>query len=127
MLDSCRAVATLPVSDMAAVRPFYEHVLGLHVDQEEPDGSVLYRCADGTAVLVFVSSGSASGTHTQVSFDCDDIDALVADLRGRGVQFEEYDLPGLRTEKGIAEIEGERAAWFHDPAGNLLAIAQRLA
>jgi catechol 2,3-dioxygenase-like lactoylglutathione lyase family enzyme len=125
MLSSCRAVTTLPVSDLAAVRPFYEDVLGLDVAEEMPDGSVLYACGGDTALLVFVSSGSASGTHTQVSFECDDIEAEVADLRGRGVVFEEYDLPGFRTEKGIAELDGERGAWFHDPAGNLLAVAQR--
>jgi catechol 2,3-dioxygenase-like lactoylglutathione lyase family enzyme len=125
MLSSCRAVAALPVSDLAAVRPFYEDVLGLVVDEEQPDASVLYQCGADTALLVFVSSGSASGTHTQASFECGDIDSLVAELRGRGAVFEEYDQPGLRTEQGIADMDGERGAWFRDPAGNLLAIWQR--
>jgi hypothetical protein len=83
------------------------------------------------------SAGAASGDHTQMAFEVDDIEATVRDLRGRGVTFEEYDLlPGLTTVAGIEEVEGnypskgavgERAAWFHDNEGNLLAVGQRCA
>ena len=46
------------------------------------------------------------------------------DLRQRGVVFEEYDFPGLKTENGIAALDGERAAWFVDSEGNILAVSQ---
>ncbi len=60
-----------------------------------------------------------------MSFEVDDLGAMVTELRGRGVIFEEYDLPGLKTENGIAEAEGERRAWFKDTEGNILAMVQR--
>ncbi len=78
-------------------------------------------------------AGVPSGSHTQMAWEVDDIDAVVADLRGRAVVFEEVDVPGLRTVDGIAEVEGnypstggvgERAAWFRDSEGNLLGIGQ---
>jgi predicted enzyme related to lactoylglutathione lyase len=70
-----------------------------------------------------MSSGQPSGTHTQVGFGVDDVEAEVADLKAKGVTFEEYDFPGLKTVDGVAEIEGERAAWFKDCEGNLLSIS----
>jgi hypothetical protein len=60
-----------------------------------------------------------------LGWDVDDVEAAVAELRGRGVVFEEYDLPGFKTVDGIAEIAGEKGAWFKDSEGNLLAIGQR--
>lgn len=82
---------------------------------------------------MFESAGASSGSHTQMGWEVDDIDAVVAELRGRGVVFEEYDLPGLTTVHGIAEVSGnypskgglgERAAWFRDSEGNVLGIGQ---
>jgi len=83
---------------------------------------------------LFQSAGAASGTHTQMGWEVADIEATVSELRMRGVVFEEYDLPGLKTVNGIANIEGnypskgvgERAAWFKDSEGNLIGIGQLL-
>jgi len=83
--------------------------------------------------VLFQTLGRPSGEHTQMAFEVDDIDAVVAGLRERGVELEEVDLPGLRTVDGIAEVEGnypssggkgERAAWFRDSEGNLLGVGQ---
>ncbi len=68
--------------------------------------------------------GAASGAHTQVGFRVDDIEAEVGQLRDKGVVFEEYDFPGLKTENGIAQIGPGRSAWFKDSEGNLIAIVQ---
>jgi hypothetical protein len=82
---------------------------------------------------LFASAGASSGSFTQMGWEVDDIDATVAELKGRGVVFEEVDLPGLRTIGGIADIDGnypskaaigERGAWFYDSEGNLLGIGQ---
>ena len=81
---------------------------------------------------MFESAGASPGTFTQMGWTVDDIDATVAELRSRGVVFEEYDLPGLKTVNGIAEIagnypskgSGEWAAWFRDSEGNMLGIGQ---
>ena len=99
---------------------------------EERPGGLLYRCARGEFAL-FQSAGGPSGSHTQMSFEVDDLEAVVAELRSRGVAFEEYDAPGLTTVDGIAEVSGnypskggigERAAWFKDSEGNLIGIGQ---
>jgi catechol 2,3-dioxygenase-like lactoylglutathione lyase family enzyme len=118
-----RAAATLPASDLTRARAFYEQTLGLEVEEESPSG-VQYRAGTG-ALFVYPSEFAGTNQATAASFEVDDIEATVADLRGRGVTFEEYDFPGLKTEKGIADLEGERGAWFKDTEGNILALGQR--
>jgi catechol 2,3-dioxygenase-like lactoylglutathione lyase family enzyme len=126
------AVATrLPAQDLERARSFYSSKLGLDPIEERP-GGLRYRCASGHFVL-FQSSGAASGTHTQMAWEVEDLRATVNELRRRGVVFEDYDVPGIKTVGGIAEIEGnypskggrgERAAWFRDSEGNLLGLGQ---
>lgn len=123
MLTDCRAIATIPVSDVARVRPFYVDTLQLKVT-EERDDELRFECGQGTSFGVFVSQGRASGSHTQMTFMCEDIEAEVASLRARGVEFEEFDMPGAQSRDGIYELAGERGAWFRDPEGNLFAVAQ---
>jgi catechol 2,3-dioxygenase-like lactoylglutathione lyase family enzyme len=128
---NARSVATrLPAQDLNRARAFYAEKLALEPSEERP-GGLLYRCA-GAEFGVFQSAGASPGTFTQMGWTVDDIDATVAELRSRGVVFEEYDLPGLTTVDGIAEIagnypskgSGERAAWFRDSEGNMLGIGQ---
>jgi catechol 2,3-dioxygenase-like lactoylglutathione lyase family enzyme len=125
-------VATrLPAQDLDRARAFYAEKLGLEPVEERP-GGLRYECGSGQFAL-FESAGAASGSHTQMGWKVDDIDAVVAELRGRGLVFEEVDVPGLRTVGGIADVKGnypsaggvgERAAWFRDSEGNLLGIGQ---
>ncbi len=131
MLDDGRVATRIPVRDLARARAFYADKLGLE-PAEERRGGLLYRCASGEFAL-FRSAGTASGEHTQMAFDVADIEATVAELRSRGVVFEEYDLPGLKTVNGIATVEGnypskggigERGAWFRDSEGNLISIGE---
>ena len=128
------AVATrLPAQDLARARAFYAEKLGLEPVEERP-GGLLYRCASCEFAL-FASAGRPSGQHTQMGWEVDDIEATVADLKSRGVEFEEVDVPGLQTVDGIAQVSGnypskggvgERAAWFRDSEGNMLGIGQPL-
>jgi catechol 2,3-dioxygenase-like lactoylglutathione lyase family enzyme len=131
MLEDGKVVARIPVRDLRRARSFYAEKLGLQPSEERP-GGLLYRCGEGEFAL-FESTGAASGDHTQMAWEVEDIEATVERLRARGVVFEEYDLPGLRTEGGIAEVAGnypskggvgEKAAWFKDGDGNLLGIGQ---
>ena len=130
MLKNGRVATRLPAQDLNRARSFYAEKLGLEASEERP-GGLLYRCASGEFVL-FESGGASSGTFTQMAWQVEDIEATVEALRSRGVAFEKYDLPGLTTVDGIAEIEGnypskgkaERGAWFRDSEGNLLAIGQ---
>jgi catechol 2,3-dioxygenase-like lactoylglutathione lyase family enzyme len=133
VLDKSRVATRIPVQDMGRARAFYADKLGLEPSEERP-GGLLYRCAKGEFAL-FESVGSATGSHTQMAFEVDDIEAVVAELRRRGLVFEEYDVPGLETVDGIAEVAGnypskggvgERAAWFRDSEGNLFGIGQRM-
>lgn len=132
MLSDSYVATRLPAKDLERARAFYRDKLGLEPAEERP-GGLLYRCTSGSFVL-FASAGAASGDHTQMAFTVTDLDATVTELRARGVVFEDYDFPGLRTVNGIAEVEGnypsvgtgERGAWFHDSEGNLLAIGQPL-
>jgi catechol 2,3-dioxygenase-like lactoylglutathione lyase family enzyme len=131
VLESGSVATRIPVQDLGRARAFYAEKLGLEPSDERP-GGLLYRCASGEFAL-FESAGKSSGEHTQMGWEVDDIEAAVAELRGRGVVFEEYDLPGLETVDGIADIEGnypskgatgERGAWFRDSEGNLLGLGQ---
>jgi catechol 2,3-dioxygenase-like lactoylglutathione lyase family enzyme len=127
------SVATrLPARDLNRARKFYSDKLGLEPIEQRP-GGLRYRCGNSFFVL-FESAGEASGSHTQMGWEVDDIEATVATLKARGVVFEEYDLPGLKTVNGIAEIAGnypskgvgEKGSWFKDSEGNLLGIGQPL-
>jgi len=133
MLGSGRVAARIPARDLERARAFYSEKLGLEPAEERP-GGLLYRCASGEFAL-FETNGSSPGTFTQLAWDVDDLDAVVGELRSRGVVFEEYDLPGLTTVDGVAEVEGnypskggkgERAVWFRDSEGNMLGIGQAI-
>lgn len=130
MLENSDVATRLPAQDLERARRFYSEKLGLEPAEERP-GGLRYQCGRGVFAL-FQSSGAPSGEHTQMAWDVDDIEAVVAELRRRGVTFEEVDVPGLRTIDGIAEVEGnypskgvgERAAWFRDSEGNLIGMGQ---
>jgi catechol 2,3-dioxygenase-like lactoylglutathione lyase family enzyme len=130
MLERSDVATRLPVQDLERARSFYAEKLGLEPVEERP-GGLLYRCGRGSFAL-FLSAGTAAGTHTQMGWEVADIEATVAALRSRGVVFEEYDLPGLKTVNGIAHIAGnypskgtgEKGAWFKDSEGNLVGIGQ---
>jgi catechol 2,3-dioxygenase-like lactoylglutathione lyase family enzyme len=131
MLDDGAVATRLPAQDLQRARAFYAEKLGLEPAEERP-GGLLYRCASGEFAL-FETDGAPSGSHTQMAWQVGDIEAVVAQLSAHGVVFEEYGLPGLTTVGGIAQVDGnypskgsvgERAAWFKDSEGNLLAIGQ---
>jgi predicted enzyme related to lactoylglutathione lyase len=112
----------LPATDYERAKAFYER-LGF-IGKEETDG-ITYECAEGTGFMVFPSSGQASGTHTQLGIEVKDLDAEMTDLRSKGVTFEEYDFPGMKTENGMmSDPSGGKGAWFKDSEGNLIALYQ---
>jgi catechol 2,3-dioxygenase-like lactoylglutathione lyase family enzyme len=132
VLKDSHVASRLPAQDLERARAFYRDKLGLEPVEERP-GGLRYQCGSGGFAL-FASGGAPSGEHTQMAFTVSDLDAVVTELRARGVIFEEFELPGLRTVNGIADIPGnypsigtgERAAWFRDSEGNLLGIGQPL-
>ena len=131
MLENAPTATRLPAQDLDRARAFYSEKLGLEPVDERP-GGLLYRCGSCEFAL-FGSAGASPGTFTQMGWTVQDLEAVVAELRGRGVIFEEVDVPGLSTVNGIADIAGnypskgatgERGAWFRDSEGNMLGIGQ---
>ena len=130
MLKNGRVAARLPAQDLERAHAFYAEKLGLE-PAEEREGGLRYVRANGEFAR-FESTGPVAGDHTQMGWELDDIEATVSELRSRGVVFEDYDLPGLKTIDDIAEIEGqypskgsgERGAWFRDSEGNMLGIGE---
>ncbi len=123
MLASAPTHTTLPAADLERARRFYEGTLGLTPADVQP-GGVFYETGGGSRFLVFPTTSQASGTHTQIGFQVDDIVAEVAELRSRGVTFEAYDMPAFDRETMIATLPAVRSAWFKDSEGNLLGIVE---
>jgi catechol 2,3-dioxygenase-like lactoylglutathione lyase family enzyme len=124
MLKDARIVPYIPVANVARARRFYEEKIGL-VAKEEYAGGVIYECGDGSWVFMYPSAGAGTSRASTAFWAVDDVVAEVAALRKKGVVFEEYDMPGLKTVNGIATGGGAKTAWFKDTEGNILAISQR--
>jgi catechol 2,3-dioxygenase-like lactoylglutathione lyase family enzyme len=125
MLDQAQIAAVVPVSDVDAAIRFYGETLGLVLKERRddlPENREAEFDVGGGTLFVYESVGAGKSRHTVAAFRVDDIDAVTAALRERGVAFEEYDLPDLKTEDGIATIGAVRAAWCRDPDGNIIAI-----
>jgi catechol 2,3-dioxygenase-like lactoylglutathione lyase family enzyme len=126
VLNNYKVGAGLAVSDMDRAREFYEGKLGLSVSIDSED-NVQYRCAEDSVLHIYLSPEHAGkSTATLASWGVEDIERVVDELTKRGVAFEQYDKLGLKTdEKGIATFEGDaKVAYFKDPDGNTLSIAQ---
>lgn len=122
MLAGSPLYPTIPTRDLHRARGFYEGVLGLALIRDK-GFEVIFRAGD-VEVDVFASEAAGTAEHTLAAFIVDDIESIVRGLRERGVVFEEYDLPGLKTVNGIAELGPDKSAWFKDPDGNLLNISE---
>ena len=122
MLTDKKTYATLPTSDLARARTFYEDALGLRPEMVT-EGGVMYG-SGGTQFFVYPSRNKAGG-HTQMSWLVKDIKAEVAGLKAKGVMFEEYDRPGIKTVDSVVQSgPAVWTAWFKDPDGNLLGLTQ---
>jgi catechol 2,3-dioxygenase-like lactoylglutathione lyase family enzyme len=124
-LKDCRCGASAAVSDMQRARDFYERVLGL-VPGTDTGDNVGYPCGGDTQINVYLSPNAGTAKFTIAGFEVDDIETVVAELTRQGVTFEQYDQPPIVTDaQGIAHFEGDaKVAYFKDPDGNILSIAQ---
>lgn len=122
MLSESRTYTTIPVSDLERAKRFYGETLGL-IAEMDTEGGVMYR-SGGTQFFVYPSRYKASG-HTQMSWVVGDIKAEVAALKGKGIEFVEFDVPGVKTVDGISQSgPAVWTAYFRDPDGNLLGLTQ---
>ncbi|MDQ2961572.1 MAG: VOC family protein [Pseudomonadota bacterium] len=124
MLLSAPIRAYIPVSDLSRARKFYEGTLGL-TPKSEYAGGVIYECG-GTQVFMYPTSNAGTSQASQAFWQVEDVEAEVAELKARGVKFEEYDMPGLAMKNNIATGGGAKSAWFKDTEGNILPVSQRL-
>jgi catechol 2,3-dioxygenase-like lactoylglutathione lyase family enzyme len=115
--------AYLPAKDVARARRFYEDKLGFK-PKREVAGGVVYEFAAGTACFLYPTPNAGTSAASQAFWQVADVEREVAELRAKGVIFEEYDMPGMRTTNGIVNGGGAKSAWFKDSEGNILAIIQ---
>lgn len=125
MLSLAPVTTMLPVADLARARRFYEDKLGLEPLGAAPDGAFRYRCANAVLALL-PRPGLHPAEHTAISFEVANIEQELAALQARGVEFEDYDLPELRTVDHVCVLGSEKAAWFRDSEGNYLCLHQEL-
>ena len=123
MLKNAPIVPYIPATDVARARRFYEEKVGL-VPKQEIAGGVVYECGNGSWIFLYQSAGAGTSQASQAFWQVEDVETEVAQLRAKGVVFEEYDMPGIKTVNGIATGGGARAAWFKDSEGNIMAIIQ---
>jgi len=123
MLKESKAFSGFAAPDMAKAKEFYGGVLGLNVTEEH--GLLTLHLAGGNNVLIYPKADHVPATFTVLNFPVDDVDQAVDELSKRGVRFEKYDGPEIKTdEKGIMRGNGPTIAWFKDPAGNMLSVLE---
>jgi catechol 2,3-dioxygenase-like lactoylglutathione lyase family enzyme len=125
MLKNAPIVPYIPAANVARARRFYEEKVGL-VPREEVAGGVVYECGKHSWVFLYPSRGAGTSQASQAFWQVDDVEAEVAELRAKGIVFEEYDMPGMKTVNGIATAGGNKAAWFKDTEGNILALIETI-
>ena len=124
MLTNAPIRAYLPASNLPRARKFYEQLIGLR-PKEEYAGGVIYECG-GAEVFLYPTPNAGTSKASQAYWSVTDVEAEVADLKSRGVKFEEYNMPGKKMTNSIVAGGGAKTAWFKDTEGNILAISQRL-
>ena len=123
MLGNSKAFSGFAAPDIGEEREFYTKKLGLKTSQN--DGLLTLHLGGGNNVLIYPKPGHVPATFTVLNFPVDDVDQVVEELSKRGVRFEKYDGPEIKTdEKGIMRGNGPTIAWFKDPAGNILSVLE---
>ena len=123
MLQNSPLYAYIPAKDVSRARKFYEEKLGFRA-REEVAGGVVYEFGKGTSCFLYPTPNAGTSRASQAFWQVDDIEREVAELKKRGVAFEDYDMPGMEKAGSIFTGGGARAAWFKDSEDNILAIIQ---
>lgn len=123
MLQDSPMYAYIPAKDVARARRFYEQKLGFK-PREEIAGGVVYEFGDHTSCFLYPTPKAGTSQASQAFWQVDDIEREVAELKARGVELEDYALPGDKSPSGILNAGGAKAAWFKDTEGNIMAIIE---
>jgi len=125
MLQKSPMYSYIPAKDVARARQFYEQKVGLKPKQEIA-GGVVYEFGEHTACFLYPTPNAGTSKASQAFWQVEDVEREVAELKARGVRFEDYDMPDMKTKNGIATAGGAKAAWFKDTEGNTMALIQSL-
>ena len=123
MLKDKMVAAILPAKDVQRAKDFYHSMLGLDI-QTEVDAGVMLSAGQGTSLFIYPREDMESSGHTVAGFNVENIEEEVGELKSKGVNFEEYDMPGIKTVDSVADLDGVKSAWFRDSEGNIIAINQ---
>ena len=123
MLENSKAFSGFAWGDIGKAKEFYTKTLGLKVTEEH--GLLTLHLAGGNNVLIYPKPNHVPATFTVLNFPVNNVDRAVDELSKRGVRFEKYSGPEIKTdEKGIMRGNGPTIAWFKDPAGNILSVIE---
>jgi predicted enzyme related to lactoylglutathione lyase len=125
MLTDSNIIAVLPAKDINRAKEFYRDKLGIEPSESMEEGSVMYSCGQGTRFLIYQTENAGTARNTQMGWETDNLEREMEELRSRGVVFEDYNFPGLKTENGVATADWGKAAWFLDSEDNIINISQR--
>ena len=123
MLQRYPMYAYIPAQDVVRAREFYESKVGLK-PKALIAGGVAYEFGEHTAAFLYPTPNAGTSQASQAFWRVDDVEREVRELKSRGVVFEDYDMPGMKTVDGIASTEGGKAAWFKDTEGNIMALIE---
>jgi catechol 2,3-dioxygenase-like lactoylglutathione lyase family enzyme len=123
MLDRFRFYAVLAASDLERAKLWYRDKLGLE-PKEEMEGGAWYQVGEGSWLFLYLTGSAGTAQNTVAGWTVEDIGSVMTELRDRGVTFEEYDIPGMKTENGLMASGPYKAAWFKDSEGNTLELSE---
>lgn len=127
MLGDGQIGAVIAVKDLSAAKQFYGETLGLKPGQEDEGGGIVFEAGNGTKVYVYQSEFAGSNKATALGITVSDVEAVAADLKGKGVTMEHYDLPGAKLEGDVHSYGEMKTIWFKDPDGNIISVNNMMA
>lgn len=115
--------ATVASSGLERSRKWYKEILGLEPDQNDAGGFWINFSGE-TWLHVYKTGSAGTAKNTIAGITVQNIESVMETLKSRGLKFEDYDMPGLKTQNGLATFESSKAAWFKDPDGNTFEISE---
>ncbi len=124
MLNNSPIAAVLPAVDLDTEKKFYTHKLGLKLSNLTTKDALIFDTDGGAGLVIYKRDKPTKADHTVAGFMVDNLESAMMELKDKGVVFEDYNLPNIKTVNGIATMDGVKSAWFKDPEGNILALNQ---
>jgi catechol 2,3-dioxygenase-like lactoylglutathione lyase family enzyme len=122
MLTKAAVTTILPVKDLVRARAFYQDKLGLEPKGFAADGNYLFGCGGEAHIALITKPEGTKAEHTALSFEVRGIERVIEELKAKGVVFEDYDFPNLKTVDHVCVLGSDKAAWFKDSEGNYLCV-----